>query len=108
MTEYRTINDGYWDFLQYKVIKKNFWGKEKETWEYVLDARFDNIDNIQNYFDFDRLVCSLNHNLKSWVNTYPDISMWISKREQLIEEHRAKRNAFDKEKESKRGKINYL
>lgn len=107
-TEYRTENDGHWDYLQYKVIKKNFWGKKYERWEYILDAKFDVLGNLMDYFEWNRLINSGNYNLKEWVKQFPDINMWIEKRNKMIEEQTSKKEAREKQKQENKGKIKYL
>ena len=108
MTEYRTINDGYWDFLQYKITKKNFWGKTVEKWLDIRDARFSRIYMLEDFFGFDRYVCSYNHNLTQWIKQYPDVNMWFVERERLIQENSKKRYELSKRIEDNKGKINYL
>lgn len=108
MTEYRMINDGYWDFLQYKTIKSSFWGTKREKWYYIPDAQFSSINHLENFFNFDRNVSSYNHNLKRWVEKYPYIEDWFMERDRLIEVNRRKRNERDNEIENNKGKITYL
>lgn len=74
MTEYRTYNDGYCDWLQYR--KSVFFGLFK-VWRYVpYPHKRMSTGEEGDMMGWDNHVCSYTYGCKKFVSDYPNIEDW--------------------------------
>lgn len=76
-TEYRIVNDGYWDFLQYKHHHKFLFFKWI-SWQYIPRPYFDKIYGRD--YDITHVkteICSYNTKLQDFIKKYPDIEEYF-------------------------------
>lgn len=104
-TRYRTVSNGYWELLQYEVVKTytvGFWffkkTIEKRNWYYVPRPYYDEIwGRSLDCVLSDTVINSLNTNLDQFVKDYPDINDWFKvydkKQTKLVEQVKEKRAA---------------
>ena len=111
MTEYRTISDGYCDWLQYKTINiVGFWifKRMKVVWNYIRTDYYDYFDeqwenwekeygNEGGLRDHDRYINSYNTDLERFVKKYPDVNRWLIQRARTVKEKRQSAHAYHKQ-----------
>jgi hypothetical protein len=102
MTEYRTISDGYCDWLQYKAIRLSGWWifkSLKECWCYIRTDYYDYFDeqwedwereygHDSSLRDYNRYCNSYNTNIEAFINKYPVIEMYLIERARIVKEKR--------------------
>lgn len=72
-TQYRTISNGYWEFLQYLTTKPYFVFWKKEVWSYVWKPYFHRSYGREDITGSDTFICSLHENLEKFVEKWPNI-----------------------------------
>lgn len=104
-TKYRTINNGYWELLQYehvyKVTKGFWWWKkevEKVDWYYVPRPYYDETYGRYDSIGSEKYVNSLKNNLEFFVKEYPDINEYLK----MYEEQQALLEAAAQQKNERR------
>ena len=107
-TKYRTINNGYWDYLQYEIKYKFlfFWTLKK--WEYVwkpyCDITFGRRLTSENYLYINSLNDDIDKFVKRWTNIeeyFINADLRQKELEKIYEEHQ-------NEIEKKKKKVVYL
>lgn len=108
MTKNRIYHDGEVEWLQYlhvrkwwfdewRLVRSDRWDYWDEQWE-VHDKRYGNnpSDGGLNF----RYINSSNTNIQKFVKEYPDIDVWIKKRNHIVGEKRRKEYEARSAKES--------
>lgn len=107
-TRYRRICDGHQDFLQYEKEVRCLIFFNKKKWFYVPRPYYHTFYGRDDMFGYDTLVCSINTNLKTFVERWHDIEDYFKyyKEEQTrLEEKAWKKRA---EIEEKKGVVKIL
>ena len=110
-TRYRTVNNGYWELLQYEVVETytvGFWflkkTLERKYWAYVPRPFYDEFYGRFDPVRSDTTVNSLKNNLDQFVKDYPDITEYwkVYEKQQavLVEQAKAKNEAYRQRKKN--------
>ena len=122
MSEYRTISDGYCDWLQYKEVTFGGWWifkKIKVVWRYVRSDYYDYFDErwekLENKFgnsskirDEYRYINSYNTNINNFVKKYPVVESWLIERARVVKEKREAAHASHQRIALKIGSTKYF
>lgn len=107
-TKYRTINNGHWDYLQYQVERKTWWGGTKNEWHYVWKPYYDEVSGRSACDDSLYINSLRDGNLEKFVEKYPDIEDYFNmirpKQEALEQKSREWRKKYEEKKDT----IKYL
>lgn len=109
MTKYRTVSNGYWDYLQYEIEYKFlfFWTKTK--WEYVWKPYCDKSTGTYLAGKDDKYVNTLKDgNLEHFVESWPNIEKYFLQAKIRQEELEKIHKDYDNGIEEKKNKITYL
>lgn len=107
LTEYRTINNGWREILQYKSVSDSFWGGTKTEWKVVPKPYYDEIWGNGLFKEDDPEKCITgDYACESFVKKYPNISVYLEqykiKQAALEDEvHKLRRAREEKKKQVK-------
>lgn len=119
MTEYRTIYDGYCEWLQYKTIKIiGFWlfKRPKEVWKYIRTDYYDYFDEQWEDWerrygtstgirDYNRYINSYNTDLNQFVKKHKVIDLYLIERARVVQVKRRLAHDYHKQKALRIGEI---
>lgn len=119
MTEYRTIYDGYCEWLQYKKIKISGWWifkRPKVVWKYVRTDYYDYFDEQWEKWemkygyssglrDYNRYVNSYNTDLNRFVKQYKVVEVYLDERNRKVCEKRREAHDYHKQKSVRIGEV---
>jgi len=112
MTKYRTISNGYWDYLQYEIEYKEKHifckTKTKTKWENVWKPYCDKSTGKYYGQKQDQYINSLNDDIKNFVQKWSNIEEYFIqskiKQEELVKIYKE----YNRSIEEKKNKITYL
>lgn len=111
MTEYRTISDGYCEWLQYKaIVLKGFWifKRIRVRWHYVCTDYYDYFDEQWQAWErkygypegirkYNRYINSDNTSIDLFVKKYPAVEKWLTERARVVNEKRSRAYEYHKQ-----------
>jgi hypothetical protein len=109
MTEYRKINNGHWDFLQYKKQKRFLWVFKYTKWFYVWNPYYHrtygrSLDST----GADCFVNSLYQNLDSFVKEWVDIGDYFKYAHKEQDKLEKEVNEINKNRNQLDGKVTFF
>ncbi len=108
MTEYRSINDGYNNYLEYLYEYKYLFFFTKHKWQRIWKPYYDTIYGRDIFDDSDLLVCGRNNALKDFVKKWPDIQDYFEWANHEQDKLVKKSDDWHTELYKDRGKIEYF
>ena len=109
MTEYRKINNGYWNFLQYKKEKRFLWIFKYYKWVYVWKPYYDkHYGRSLDCTGDNRFVNSLQQNLKAFTEKWTDINDYFGEAQKEQDELVKKVSDYRKNQEQLHGKVTFF
>lgn len=119
MTEYRTIQDGHFEWLQYKVVRMSgFWmfKKLRQSWHFIRSDYYDYFDEQWESWErqygyseglrrYDRYINCSNTNIDMFIKKYPVIEAWLIERAITVKEKRRVAHNYHKQIALRRGAI---
>jgi hypothetical protein len=104
-TEYRSISNGYIDFLQYRRITKYLFGLfKRKSWKYVPFPSLSTLD----FAGYKTFVNTNNTKLEAFIKKWPNIKdylIWAKEEQKRLEKKEAEKAA---ELKAKKGVIKIL
>ena len=109
MTEYRKINNGHWDFLQYKKQKRVLWIFKYNKWVYVWKPYYDkHWGRSLDYSGDNGFVNSLQTNLNEFTKEWVDIEKYFKVAQKRQDELVKKANEYHKNRNQLDGKVTFF
>lgn len=122
MTKYRTIHDGYCEWLQYlTTVDVGWWifRRQVEKWGYIRSEYYDYVDekweqwektygfssNVRNHR---RFINSSNTNLLAFIKKYPNINKWFDYQSESVKKQREQAYDHQRQIELRKGATKYF
>lgn len=104
-TKYRTINDGFFDYLQYEDEIISWFGRKKKVWKYVWKPYYDTFSGRNNTFNTQVYINSLDRDLIKFCKDYPDVQDYFKIASAKQKELEEKAKTYREKVNRNRGKI---